>query len=87
MITVDDTPHVPCEQWHTNVEHWQHDDSHERISMLLERSISLSFKSKELPDLCHMIVTGFHTELQGGILYKTLVLGINEMVCALPLRF
>ena len=87
MITVDQTLHVPCEQWHTNVEHWWYDDSHERISMLLERSVSMSFKCKELPDLCDMIVASFHTELQGGILYKMLVLGINEMVFALPLKF
>ena len=63
MITVDQTSHVPCEQCHTNVEHWCYDDSCERISVILERSVSVSFKSKELPDICHMIVAGFHTEL------------------------
>jgi hypothetical protein len=63
MITVDQTSHVPCEQWQMNVEHWWYDELHERISILLEISISMSFKSKELPDLCHMLLAGFHTEL------------------------
>jgi hypothetical protein len=63
MITVDQTSHVPCEQWHTNVQPWWYDDSRERISMLLEKSFSMSFKSKELPDLCHMLLAGFHTKL------------------------
>jgi hypothetical protein len=32
--------------------------------MVLERPISMSFQSTEVPDLCHMIVANFHTELE-----------------------
>jgi len=41
MITVDQTSHVPCEQWHAKVEHWWYDDLLERISVPLERSVSM----------------------------------------------
>ena len=43
---------------------WNTGGLQERITMVLERPISMSFQSTEVPDLCHMIVANFHTELE-----------------------